>query len=122
MKLFGKIRKVLERAKNFRVFLANAQVFGLCVNGFRDFYAYLRLFAAQIWKKEEKLKERELTRPSILCVTQKRAFMPLYIVLGQKSACMPVYIGKSGDLVRCHRCLTDRQQKIELLSFSTVSS
>ena len=23
------------------------------------------------------------TRPSILCVTQKRAFMPLYIVLGQ---------------------------------------
>ena len=35
---------------------------------------------------------------------------------------MPVYIGKSGDLVRCDRCLTDRQQKIELLSFSTVSS
>ena len=22
---------------------------------------------------------------------------------------MPVYIGKSGDLVRCYRCLTDRQ-------------
>ena len=39
------------------------------------------------------------TRPSILCVTQKRAFMPLYIVLGQHRACMPVYIGKSGDLV-----------------------
>ena len=39
------------------------------------------------------------TRPSILCVTQKRAFMPLYIVLGQQRACMPVYIGKSGDLV-----------------------
>ena len=35
-----------------------------------------------------------LTRPSILCVTQKRAFMPLYIVLGQQRACMPVYIGK----------------------------
>ena len=31
------------------------------------------------------------TRPSILCVTQKRAFMPLYIVLGQQRACMPVY-------------------------------
>ena len=39
------------------------------------------------------------TRPSILCVTQKTAFMPLYIVLGQQRACMPVYIGKSGDLV-----------------------
>ena len=66
------------------------------------------------------------TRPSILCVTQKRAFMPLYIVLGQQRACMPVYIGKSGDLVGWHRCLTDwltdRQQKIGLLSFSTVSS
>ena len=35
---------------------------------------------------------------------------------------MLVYIGKSGDLVGCRRCLTDRQQKIELLSFSTVSS
>ena len=63
-----------------------------------------------------------ITRPSILCVTQKRTFMPLYIVLGQQRACMPVYIGKSGDLVGWHRCLTDRQQKIELLSFSTVSS
>ena len=42
-------------------------------------------------------KQRE-TRPSILCVTQKRAFMPLYIVLGQHRACMPVYIGKSGHL------------------------
>ena len=50
----------MERAKTFRVLLANAQVLGLCVIGFRDFYAYLRLFAAQIWKKEEKLKEREL--------------------------------------------------------------
>ena len=49
------------------------------------------------------------TRPSILCVTQKRAFMPLYIVLGQHRACMPVYIGKSGHLVGWHRCLTDRQ-------------
>ena len=39
------------------------------------------------------------TGASILCVTQKRAFMPLYIVLGQQRACMPVYIGKSGDLV-----------------------
>ena len=39
------------------------------------------------------------TRPSILCVTQKRAFMPLYIVLGHQRACMHVYIGKSGDLV-----------------------
>ena len=48
-----------------------------------------------------------ITRPSILCVTQKRAFMPLYIVLGQQRACMPVYIGKSGDLVGCYRCLTD---------------
>ena len=35
--------------------------------------------------------------------------MPLYIVLGQQRACMPVYIGKSGHLVRWHRCLTDRQ-------------
>ena len=39
---------------------------------------------------------------------------------------MPVYIGKSGDLVGWHRCLThwhtDRQQNIGLLSFSTVSS
>ena len=35
--------------------------------------------------------------------------MPLYIVLGQQRACMPVYIGKSGDLVRCYRCLTDTQ-------------
>ena len=61
-----------------------------------------------------------ITRPSILCVTQKKAFMPLYIVLGQHRACMPVYIGKSGNLVRCHRCLTDRQQNIELLSLSTV--
>ena len=51
------------------------------------------------------LLERK-TRPSILCVTQKRAFMPLYIVLGQQRACMPVYIGKSGDLVGWHRCLT----------------
>ena len=42
---------------------------------------------------------KEQTRPSILCVTQKRAFMPLYIVLGQQRACIPVYIGKSGDLV-----------------------
>ena len=41
----------------------------------------------------------QMTRPSILCVTQKRTFMPLYIVLGQQRACMPVYIGKSGDLV-----------------------
>ena len=40
---------------------------------------------------------------------KKRAFMPLYIVLGQQRACMPVYIGKSGDLVRCYRCLTDTQ-------------
>ena len=45
------------------------------------------------------LKWQIKTRPSILCVTQKRAFMPLYIVLGQQRACMPVYIGKSGDLV-----------------------
>ena len=45
------------------------------------------------------MKQANLTRPSILCVTQKRAFMPLYIVLGQQRACMPVYIGKSGDLV-----------------------
>ena len=39
---------------------------------------------------------------------------------------MPVYIGKSGDLVGWHRCLTHwlthRQQNIGLLSFSTVSS
>ena len=28
-------------------------------------------------------KSNTITRPSILCVTQKRAFMPLYIVLGQ---------------------------------------
>merc|ERR1712209_322248 len=53
--------------------------------------------------------KQQSTRPSILCVTQKRAFMPLYIVLGQQRACMPVYIGKSGDLVRCYRCLTDTQ-------------
>ena len=37
---------------------------------------------------------------------------------------MPVYIGKSGDLVGSHRCLThtqtDRQQNIELLSLSEV--
>ena len=44
-------------------------------------------------------QKRHKTRPSILCVTQKWAFMPLYIVLGQQRACMPVYIGKSGDLV-----------------------
>ena len=44
----------MERAKTFRVLLANAQVLGLCVIGFRDFYAYLRLFAAQIWKKRIK--------------------------------------------------------------------
>ena len=31
------------------------------------------------------------------------------MVQGQQRACMPVYIGKSGDLVRCYRCLTDRQ-------------
>ena len=42
-------------------------------------------------------------------MTQKRAFMPLYIVLGQQWACMPVYIGKSGDLVGCYRCLTHSQ-------------
>ena len=42
-------------------------------------------------------------------MTQKRAFMPLYIVSGQQRACMPVYIGKSGDLVGWHRCLTDTQ-------------
>ena len=58
--------------------------------------------------KETKPKQQS-TRPSILCVTQKRAFMPLYIVLGQQRACMPVYIGKSGDLVGWHRCLTDTQ-------------
>ena len=73
------------------------------------------------WKFSTDRKVK-VTRPSILCVTQKRAFMPLYIVLGHQRACMPVYIGKSGDLVGWHRCLTDRQQKIELLSFSTVSS
>ena len=28
---------------------------------------------------------------------------------GQQRACMPVYIGKSGDLVRWHRCLTHTQ-------------
>ena len=44
------------------------------------------------------------------------------MVQSQYRACMPVYIGKSGDLVGWHRCLTDRQQKIGLLSFSTVSS
>ena len=44
-------------------------------------------------------KSNTITRPSILCVTQKRAFMPLYIVFGHQRACMPVYIGKSGDLV-----------------------
>ena len=48
-----------------------------------------------------------LTRPSIR--DSKKGFMPLYIVLGQQRACMPVYIGKSGDLVRCYRCLTDTQ-------------
>ena len=37
-----------------------------------------------------------ITKPSILCVTQLRAFMP-------------VYIEKSGDLVGCYRCLTHRQ-------------
>ena len=37
-----------------------------------------------------------ITKPSILCVTQLRAFMP-------------VYIEKSGDLVGCYRSLTDRQ-------------
>ena len=31
------------------------------------------------------------------------------MVHGQQRACMPVYIGKSGDLVGWHRCLTDRQ-------------
>ena len=51
-------------------------------------------------EKYDELEIREETRPSILCVTQKRAFMPLYIVLGHhQRACMPVYIGKSGDLV-----------------------
>ena len=29
------------------------------------------------------LQSEVTLRPSILCVTQKRAFMPLYIVLGQ---------------------------------------
>ena len=60
------------------------------------------------WKFSTDRKVK-VTRPSILCVTQKRAFMPLYIVLGQHRACMPVYIGKSGDLVGWHRCLTDTQ-------------
>ena len=48
-----------------------------------------------------------VTRPSIPSVTQLRAFMP-------------VYIEKSGDLVGCYRCLTDRQQKIVLLSLYKV--
>ena len=61
------------------------------------------------------------TRPSILCVTQKRAFMPLYIVLGQHRACMPVYIGKSGDLVGWHRCLT-YSQTTEYRATQLVSS
>jgi len=47
-----------------------------------------------------------------------------YMVQGQHRACMPVYIGKSGDLVGWHRCLTHwlthRQQNIVLLSFSPV--
>ena len=42
-------------------------------------------------------------------MTQKRAFMLLYIVLGHQRACMPVYIGKSGVLVGWHRCLTHWQ-------------
>ena len=33
--------------------------------------------------EDNDLGTSETTRPSILCVTQKRAFMPLYIVLGQ---------------------------------------
>ena len=49
------------------------------------------------WKSPARREDLK-TRPSILCVTQKRAFMPLYIVLGQHRACMPVYIGKSGHL------------------------
>ena len=28
---------------------------------------------------------------------------------GSARACMTVYIGKSGDLVGCYRCLTDRE-------------
>ena len=54
----------------------------------------------EIWSGDtDALLTDNRTRPSILCVTQKRAFMPLYIVLGQQRACMPVYFGKSGDLV-----------------------
>ena len=34
------------------------------------------------WKSPARREDLK-TRPSILCVTQKRAFMPLYIVLGQ---------------------------------------
>ena len=54
-------------------------------------------------------------------MTQKRAFMPLYIVLGQQRAYMPVYIGKSGDLVGWHRCLT-YSQTTEYSATQLVSS
>ena len=61
---------------------------------------FVKMFSrATNCNKTNNLQNLKETRPSILCVTQKRAFMPLYIVLGQQRACMPVYIGKSGDLV-----------------------
>ena len=43
-------------------------------------------------------------------------------VTGYLRAFMPVYIEQSGDLVRYYRCLTHRQQNIELLRLSKVQS
>ena len=56
------------------------------------------------WQFAE-LLTRTLTRPSILCVTQSRALMP-------------VYIEKSGDLVGCYRCLTHRQTDNRIYCYS----
>ena len=44
-----------------------------------------------------------------------------YMVQGQHRACMPVYIGKSGDLVGWHRCLT-YSQTTEYRATQLVSS
>ena len=86
-----------------------------CQSIFRNLLSAMRKSEAGIHCTPKQTMPLELkgklnqTRPSILCVTQKRAFMPLYIVLGQHRACMPVYIGKSGHLVGWHWCLTGRQ-------------
>ena len=104
--------EVMDHCRPLKDYEQRRQNFTLYLMIFLTISFWGRVDGTYIFQIEIKQKcsaKTIITRPSILCVTQNRVFMPLYIVLGQHRACMPVYIGKSGDLVGCYRCLTDTQ-------------